>query len=150
MNDRPTMLCEAFQLTAAIKPDAVAVRSPGGAPSLTWQQYADQVRQVAAGLAALGIGRGDTVALLMANRVEFYPLEVGAQHVGATSFSVYNTLSAEQLNHVFGRPRGPRPTRPGPRRLTAAPGARRRTPRFRAGPDARSSGQRDRTNHVKP
>jgi len=101
MNDRPTTLCAAFQRTAAIEPDAVAVRSPGGAPSLTWQEYGDQVRQVAAGLAALGIGRGDTVALMMANRVEFYPLEVGAQHVGATSFSVYNTLSAEQLAHVF-------------------------------------------------
>ena len=37
----------------------------------------------------------------MANRIEFYPLEVGAQHVGATSFSVYNTLAAEQLTYVF-------------------------------------------------
>jgi long-subunit acyl-CoA synthetase (AMP-forming) len=37
----------------------------------------------------------------MANRIEFYPLEVGAQHVGATSFSVYNTLAPEQLSYVF-------------------------------------------------
>src|SRR5699024_7778168 len=35
-------------------------------------------------------------------RIEFYPLEVGAQHVGATSFSVYNTLPAEQLAYLFG------------------------------------------------
>ena len=61
-----------------------------------------QVRQVAAGLAGLGVRRGDTVSLMMANRIEFYPLEVGAQHVGATSFSVYNTLPAEQLTYVFG------------------------------------------------
>lgn len=38
---------------------------------------------------------------MMANRIEFYPLEVGAQHVGATSFSVYNTLPAEQLTYLF-------------------------------------------------
>ena len=38
---------------------------------------------------------------MMANRVEFYPLEVGAQHVGAISFSVYNTLPAEQLVYLF-------------------------------------------------
>jgi long-subunit acyl-CoA synthetase (AMP-forming) len=38
---------------------------------------------------------------MMANRIEFYPLEVGAQHVGATSFSVYNTLAPEQLSYVF-------------------------------------------------
>jgi long-chain acyl-CoA synthetase len=99
--DRPATLCEAFQRTAAIDPDAIALRTPGGAQTLTWREYAAQVRQVAGGLAGLGVERGDTVSLMMANRVEFYPLEVGAQHVGATSFSVYNTLSAEQLTHVF-------------------------------------------------
>ncbi|MFF3225852.1 fatty acid--CoA ligase FadD11 [Nocardia suismassiliense] len=98
----PNTSCAAFRRVAAIDPDAVAVRSIGGAQSLTWRDYAAQVREVAAGLSALGIGRGDTVALMMANRVEFYPLEVGAQHAGATSFSVYNTLVPEQLNYVFG------------------------------------------------
>ncbi|RDH76644.1 long-chain fatty acid--CoA ligase [Mycolicibacterium moriokaense] len=100
-SDRPATLCEAFQRTAAVDPDAVALRTPGGEQTLTWRQYADQVRQVAAGLHGLGIRRGDTVSLMMANRVEFYPLEVGAQHVGATSFSVYNTLPAEQLVYLF-------------------------------------------------
>lgn len=91
----------AFQATAAIDPDAIAVRSIGGEQALTWREYAEQVREVAAGLSALGVGRGDTVAFMMGNRVDFYPLEVGAQHTGATSFSVYNTLSAEQLQYVF-------------------------------------------------
>ena len=97
----PATLCEAFQRTAAIDPDAVALRSSDGAHALTWRQYAEQVRQVAAGLAGLGVRHGDTVALMMSNRVEFYPLEVGAQHAGATSFSIYNTLSVEQLAHVL-------------------------------------------------
>ena len=100
-SDRPATLCEAFQRTAAIDPDAVALRTPGDKQTLTWRQYADQVREVAAGLAGLGVRRGDTVSLMMANRVEFYPLEVGAQHVGAISFSVYNTLPAEQLVYLF-------------------------------------------------
>ncbi|QUR67357.1 fatty acid--CoA ligase FadD11 [Mycobacterium spongiae] len=99
--ERPNTMCEAFQRVAAIDPDAVALRTPGATQTLTWRQYAEQVRQVAAGLAGLGVRRGDTVSLMMANRVEFYPLEVGAQHVGATSFSVYNTLPAEQLTYVF-------------------------------------------------
>lgn len=98
----PNTSCAAFQRVASIEPDAIAVRSIGGEQSLTWRDYAAQVREIAAGLSALGIGRGDTVALMMANRVEFYPLEVGAQHAGATSFSVYNTLVPEQLNYVFG------------------------------------------------
>jgi long-chain acyl-CoA synthetase len=99
--ERPATMCEAFQRTAAIDPDAVALRTPGGTQTLRWRAYAAQVRQVAAGLAGLGVRRGDTVSLMMANRIEFYPLEVGAQHVGATSFSVYNTLPAEQLTYLF-------------------------------------------------
>lgn len=99
--ERPSTMCEAFQRTAAINPGAVALRTPGGTQALTWRQYAEMVRQVAAGLVGLGVGRGDTVSLMMANRIEFHPLEVGAQHVGATSFSVYNTLPAEQLAYVF-------------------------------------------------
>jgi long-chain acyl-CoA synthetase len=99
--EHPATMCEAFQRTAAIDPDAVALRTPGDTKTLTWREYAAQVRQVAAGLAGLGVRRGDTVSLMMANRIEFYPLEVGAQHVGATSFSVYNTLPAEQLTYLF-------------------------------------------------
>jgi long-subunit acyl-CoA synthetase (AMP-forming) len=100
-SERPTTLCEAFQRTAAIEPEAVALRTPGDTQTLTWREYAAQVRRVAAGLAGLGVRRGDTVSLMMANRIEFYPLEVGAQHVGATSFSVYSTLPAEQLTYLF-------------------------------------------------
>jgi long-subunit acyl-CoA synthetase (AMP-forming) len=100
-SEPPTTLCEAFQVTAAKDPDAIALRTPGGGQTMTWREYAVDVRRVAAGLFGLGVRRGDTVSLMMANRIEFYPLEVGAQHVGATSFSVYNTLAPEQLTYVF-------------------------------------------------
>src|ERR1700760_454937 len=100
-SDAPTTLCEAFQRTSALDPDAIALRTPGGGQAMTWREYAADVRRVAAGLHGLGVRRGETVSLMMANRIEFYPLEVGAQHVGATSFSVYNTLAAEQLTYVF-------------------------------------------------
>ena len=99
--EHPVTLCEAFQRTAAIDPEAVTLRTPGDSQTLTWRELATQVRQVAAGLAELGVRRGDTVSLMMANRIEFYPLEIGAQHLGATSFSVYNTLPAEQLTYLF-------------------------------------------------
>src|SRR6201998_3086173 len=101
MTERLATLCEAFQQTAAIDPDAVALRTVGNTQTLTWRDYAEQVRRVTAGLAALGVRRGDTVSLMMANRIEFYPLDVGAQHLGATCFSVYNTSAAEQLTYLF-------------------------------------------------
>ena len=37
-SDRPATLCEAFQRTAAIDPDAVALRTPGGTQTLTWRR----------------------------------------------------------------------------------------------------------------
>jgi long-subunit acyl-CoA synthetase (AMP-forming) len=98
---RPATFCEAFQRTASIAPDDVALRTPGDSQTLTWRELAAQVRKVAAGLAGLGVRRGDTVSLMMANRIEFYPFEIGAQHLGATSFSAYNTLPAEQLTYLF-------------------------------------------------
>ena len=56
---------------------------------------------IAAGLAALGVGRGDTVALMLTNRIEFYPCDTAALHLGATPFSIYNTSSPEQIAYLF-------------------------------------------------
>jgi long-chain acyl-CoA synthetase len=94
-------LCEAFQRSAAIDPDGVALRTPGGAVEITWREYADRVRSIAAGLTALGVQRGHTVALMMTNRPEFNLCDTAAMHLGATAFSVYNTLAADQIAHLF-------------------------------------------------
>jgi long-chain acyl-CoA synthetase len=94
-------LCEAFQRAAGLNPDAVALRTPGGAVEITWREYAERVRRIAAGLAGLGVRRGHTVALMMTNRPEFNLCDTAAMHLGATPFSVYNTLAAEQVAHLF-------------------------------------------------
>src|SRR5260370_15853854 len=70
---RPSTMCEAFQRTAAIDPDTVALRTPGGTQSLTWREYAAQVRQVAAGLAGLGGRRGGTGLLMVGDPGAVYP-----------------------------------------------------------------------------
>ncbi|MFI6995948.1 AMP-dependent synthetase/ligase [Nocardia sp. NPDC050175] len=94
-------LCEAFQATIARDPDKVAVRTLGDQRTLTYREWGEQVRSLAAGFAALGVRHGDRVALLMTNRPEFYPIDVALQHLGATPFSVYNTSSPEQLNYLL-------------------------------------------------
>ena len=99
--DFPATLCEAFQSTAARYPREVALRTPGGAVTITWEAYAGQVRAIAAGLAGLGAGRGDTVALMMTNRPEFHLVDTAAFHLGAIPFSVYNTFAAEQVAQVL-------------------------------------------------
>jgi long-subunit acyl-CoA synthetase (AMP-forming) len=99
---RPRTFCEAFQDKAASHPDRVALRTVGGGVEITWGEYADKVRGVAAGLAALGTGRGDTVAMMMTNRPEAFIVDTAALHVGATPFSIYNTSSVEQIEYLLG------------------------------------------------
>lgn len=98
-------LCQAFQATARLDPDAVALGAYGSDTVLTWREYADRVRRLAAGLAALGVGRGDTVALMLANRPEFHLADTAAIHLGAVPFSVYNTSSPAQIADLLANAR---------------------------------------------
>jgi long-chain acyl-CoA synthetase len=97
----PATICEAFQATVAHYPDEPALRTVGGTVMITWGDYAGRVRQIAAGLAGLDVGRGDTVALMMTNRPEFHLVDTAACHLGAIPFSVYNTFAAEQIAQVL-------------------------------------------------
>ncbi|WP_414941859.1 AMP-dependent synthetase/ligase [Amycolatopsis sp. cmx-11-51] len=94
-------LCHVFQRTIAEFGDVVALRTPDDAVSLTWRQFGERVRRLAAGLHALGVRRGDTVALMLTNRPEFHLVDVAAFHLGAIPFSIYNTSSAEQIEYLF-------------------------------------------------
>ncbi|WP_370944256.1 long-chain fatty acid--CoA ligase [Amycolatopsis sp. cg5] len=98
---RPSTFPEAFQLTVAAHPDEVALRTPGDTVQLTWKQYGAEVRRISAGLAALGLRRGDTFAAMLTNRPEFNLTEVAASHLGATTFSIYNTSSPEQIQYLL-------------------------------------------------
>jgi long-chain acyl-CoA synthetase len=93
--------CEAFQATAAAHPDRPAIRTRGDEFTCTWGEYAARVQAIAAGLAAAGVSRGDTVALMLSNRPEFHFADAAVIHLGATPFSVYNTYTEEQIAHLL-------------------------------------------------
>ncbi|MEV6558830.1 long-chain fatty acid--CoA ligase [Nocardia sp. NPDC051756] len=99
---RPDTLCAAFQSNVAKYPDAVALRTLGGAVSITWREYGERVQAIATGLAALGIESGDTVAIMLTNRPEFHLCDTAILHAGATPFSVYNTNPVDLLVYQFG------------------------------------------------
>ncbi len=66
-----------------------------------WREYGERVRAIAEGLSSLGLRRGDTLALLLTNRVEFHLLDAAAIHLGAVPFSIYTTSSPEQIEFLL-------------------------------------------------
>jgi long-chain acyl-CoA synthetase len=71
-----------------------------GAPTRTWSEYRREAELVASGLRSLGVERGDTVGLMLVNRPEHVIADVGAMLVGAVPISAYQTLTAEQVQHI--------------------------------------------------
>ncbi|TFG70891.1 MAG: long-chain fatty acid--CoA ligase, partial [Solirubrobacterales bacterium] len=88
-------LALAFQATADRLGDATATLS--GDSKTSWSQLRAQARAAAGGLASLGVGKGDTVAIMLNNREEFMGLDLGAVTLGAVPFSIYQTSSPEQI-----------------------------------------------------
>jgi long-subunit acyl-CoA synthetase (AMP-forming) len=97
-----TTLAEAFRITAEDHADRVAVRTKDDEVSLTWGELRERVDALAGGLAALGVERGDNVALMLANRPEFHIADLAVMTLGATPFSIYGTFSPEQIAYVVG------------------------------------------------
>jgi long-chain acyl-CoA synthetase len=98
--DAPT-LTEALRRTAANHPEVVAVRTPDDSVSLTWSELLGRVEAVAGGLAKLGIGRGDTVAIMLTNRPEFHIVDLAAAMLGATPFSIYATYPPDDIRYLI-------------------------------------------------
>mgnify|MGYP000869486041 FL=1 len=73
--------------------------------TLTWAETRERALDVAAGLMAHGVRRGDTVAIMASNRIEHFLADMGAVHAAATPMSIYNTLSPEQVAYVAGHAR---------------------------------------------
>jgi long-subunit acyl-CoA synthetase (AMP-forming) len=92
----PTV-AEAFARQVRANPDRVALRTRGGEREITWSEYGDLVDRLALALRSLELGRGDTIALMLTNRPEFHFADSAALSLGATPFSLYQTLAPDQI-----------------------------------------------------
>jgi long-chain acyl-CoA synthetase len=95
-------LCElvARNAQAYAEEPALSWKQGGGWRTLSWAEFRERVAEVAMGLGALGVGRGDFVAIMARNRPEHLIADMGAVHAGATPVSLYNTLAPEQIAYV--------------------------------------------------
>jgi long-chain acyl-CoA synthetase len=94
-------IAQAFRITAAQRPDQVAVRTKGDEVAWTWDELRERVDRLAGGLHDLGLRKGDTIALMLGNRPEFHQADLAAMMVGATPFSIYMTYAPNQIEYVI-------------------------------------------------
>jgi long-chain acyl-CoA synthetase len=91
-------LALAFHATADRLDDRTAIVS--GDDTMSWAELRAKAAAVAGGLKSLGVGRGDTVAIMLNNRLEFIALDLGAVTLGAVPFSLYQTSAPEQIEYI--------------------------------------------------
>jgi long-chain acyl-CoA synthetase len=85
--------------TARLYGDAPALHQPSGGGYLTysWNQYRQAAEEIAAGLHALGVGKGDIVCLNSETRLEFYLADLGIVANGAIAAAMYPSYPARDL-----------------------------------------------------
>ena len=81
--------------------DAMREKEYGIWQTVTWAEYAEEVRRFALGLAKLGFGRGDKLAVIGDNRRRLYFAQLAAQSLGGISLAVYQDSIATELGYVL-------------------------------------------------
>jgi long-chain acyl-CoA synthetase len=84
----------------AARHTGVALTGPGGTHD--YAEFDRAVREIAAGLAGLGIAPGDRVGILAGTRPEWTLSDFGALCAGAIVVPVYHTSSPEECGYVLG------------------------------------------------
>ena len=97
--DRPGSVHAMLANAVARHPDGVALVC--GAESVTYRELDDLVARAAAGLAARGIGRGDRVALILENSIEFVVVLFAVSRLGAISVPLSIRHQEAENRHIL-------------------------------------------------
>ncbi|MCA1591763.1 MAG: long-chain fatty acid--CoA ligase [Acidobacteria bacterium] len=83
------------------KPDAFNLKSGGQWLHIPGEAFIRRVRAVALGLSALGIRKGDRVALLSENRPDWSVVDLAILSIGAVNVPIYTTQAPEQVRYIL-------------------------------------------------
>jgi long-chain acyl-CoA synthetase len=99
----PANLIEPLWRHAAQDPDRplLAYRDGDRFVDVPAREVAERVRELAAGLIALGVQPGDRVALMCHTRIEWTYLDFAIMAAGAVTVPIYDTSSAEQIHWII-------------------------------------------------
>ena len=68
----------------------------------TWEDYYGYVRKTALGLKAIGLGKGDTIAIISDNIPEVLFTAIGGHCLGAISAGIYQTSMPHEIAQILG------------------------------------------------
>jgi long-chain acyl-CoA synthetase len=78
---------------------ALSWKQDGAWQTASWRDYRERIAEAALGLAGLGVGTGDFVAIMASNRPEHVIADQAAFHAGAVPTTFYSTLAPEQIHY---------------------------------------------------
>ena len=97
-----------FALTQGLR-RAVQIKPNGPSTAFasrrrTWHQTLDRVARVAGALSALGVHRGDRVAILALNSDRYFELMYAIPWIGAAVVPINTRLAAPEIEYVLADP----------------------------------------------
>jgi long-chain acyl-CoA synthetase len=98
-SDRPNNVWAMVERAAATNPDGEALIC--GATRLNWRETMRRAQQIAAGFARLGLVRGDRVALLLGNRIEFPLVLFAAAQAGLVTVLLGTRQQKPEIAYVL-------------------------------------------------
>ncbi|HEX8736243.1 MAG TPA: long-chain fatty acid--CoA ligase [Pyrinomonadaceae bacterium] len=101
--DEPQTLAELFRQAVEKRPrkDALNYKKNGEWKAISSQEMLSRIENIALGLYALGVRRGDRAALLSPNSPEWTLTDAGCQFSGVIDVPVYTTLAANQVCYII-------------------------------------------------
>ena len=95
----PGMCLEALGRHA--KADALSLKVKGQWLHIPGEAIIQRVRAVALGLSALGVKKGDRVALLSENRPDWSVVDIAILSLGAVNVPIYTTQAPDQVRYIL-------------------------------------------------
>lgn len=85
------------------RPDQTYLTQPenGKTTSLTWREFDQQVRKVAAGINKLGLPKGSHIGLISKNCAEWFIVDVAIMLSGHVSVPIFPTAGQETISYVL-------------------------------------------------
>ena len=83
------------------KADAFTQKENGKWVSLSSQELIDKAILFSKGLLDLGVKKGDRIAVISNNRIEWHLIDLAIQQIGAVNVPVYSNINPEDYNYIL-------------------------------------------------